>query len=42
MLIQNTSLACVALDQNKLRDGFARENLFVVVNTPGGLLRAND
>lgn len=32
MLIQNTNPACVAPDQNKVRAGFAREDLFVVVH----------
>ena len=32
MLIQNTNPACIAPDQNKVRAGFAREDLFVVVH----------
>ena len=32
MLIQNTNPACVAPDQNKVRAGFAREDLFVAVH----------
>ena len=32
MLIQNTNPACVAPDQNKVREGFAREDLFVAVH----------
>lgn len=32
MLIQNTNPACVAPDQNRVREGFAREDLFVAVH----------
>ena len=32
MLIQNTNPACVAPDQSKVRDGLAREDLFVAVH----------
>jgi anaerobic selenocysteine-containing dehydrogenase len=32
MLIQNTNPACVAPDQNKVRAGFARDDLFVAVH----------
>ena len=32
MLIQNTNPACIAPDQNKVRAGFAREDLFVAVH----------
>lgn len=32
MLIQNTNPACVAPDQNRVRAGFAREDLFVAVH----------
>ena len=32
MLIQNTNPACIAPDQNKVRAGFARDDLFVAVH----------
>ena len=32
MLIQNTNPACVAPEQTRVREGFAREDLFVVVH----------